>query len=484
MNREGQVIGRSIKWSSLTEIGVKFVTPVSTMILARILAPEAFGVLAVCSMIVSFAEIIADAGFGKYIVQAEFPDKETLHKYASIAFWAHLFVSVFLWNIISLFSKEFANWLGVPGKSDVIIIACLQLVFMSMISTQLGLLRRGFLFKKTFIARIVSVCTTFCITIPLALVLKSYWALIIGNLCGCIMNMITLTLMSKWLPKMYFSVSAFRNMFSFSFWSLCEGLAHWSIFWFDVFIVTQFYSTYYVGLYKNSTAIMLSFIGMITASMSPVLLSVLSRLKGQQSYNDVYMRICRLFMYIILPVCVEIFFYRDLVTLILLGNKWMEAANIIGLWSIMLGISVFIYSFPAEVFKSKGIPKYLFLYQLSYMFFLIPICIFSAKAGFWEFVYCRVSCVLIQIMLFFLFAKRYLTWNFKWIVSNYARPVFATSIFVFICLLICNETYSMGMQLIIGFFSYSIYVLICFILFRRDIIESKDVLMQKNINIK
>ena len=58
---ESKVIGRSMKWSSLTEIGVKFITPVSTMILARILSPDAFGVLAICSMLISFAEIIADA---------------------------------------------------------------------------------------------------------------------------------------------------------------------------------------------------------------------------------------------------------------------------------------------------------------------------------------------------------------------------------------------------------------------------------------
>lgn len=484
MSSDKQVIGRSIKWSSLTEIGVKLVTPISTMILARILAPEAFGILAVCSMIISFAEIIADAGFAKYIVQAEFPDKEMLHQYASVAFWAHFILSIFLWGIISLFSTDIAEWLGVSGKSDVIIIACLQLVFMSMISTQLALLRREFLFKKTFIARIVTVCTTFCVTVPLALILKSYWALIVGNLCGCIVNMITLTLMSKWLPKIYFSISVFRNMFSFSFWSLCEGMAHWAIFWFDVFIVTQFYSTYYVGLYKNSTAIMLSFIGMITASMSPVLLSILSRLKGQQSYNDIYIRFCRLFMYVVLPICVGIFFYRDLVTLILLGNKWLEAANIIGAWSIMLGISVFIYSFPAEVFKSKGMPKYLFLYQISYMLFLIPICAIYAKVGFWEFVYCRVSCVLIQVVLFFIFSKIYLSWNCKWLVLNFLRPVFATCIFVFICLFISTKDCSIELQFVKGLISFGLYLLICFVLFREDIVESKNILVKKEINIE
>jgi len=104
MGQNNNVIAKSIKWSSLTEIGVKMITPVSTMILARILDPEAFGVLAVCTMIVSFAEIIADAGFGKYLVQADFSDKDTMSRYASVAFWSHLAVALLLWTVIAVFS--------------------------------------------------------------------------------------------------------------------------------------------------------------------------------------------------------------------------------------------------------------------------------------------------------------------------------------------------------------------------------------------
>ncbi|WP_099293419.1 lipopolysaccharide biosynthesis protein [Butyricimonas sp. Marseille-P3923] len=478
---ENKVIGRSIKWSSLTEIGVKFITPVSTMILARILSPDAFGVLAICSMLISFAEIIADAGFGKYIVQAEFADEKMLHRYASVAFWSHLIMALFLWTIIIIFSDSIAAILGVEGKSNVIIVACSQLVFMSMISTQLGLLRRQFLFKKTFIARISTVCVTICITIPLALILKSYWALIIGNLCGSIVNVFVLTVMSKWYPNLYFSKAVFKDMFGFSFWSLCEGLAHWMIFWLDVFIVTQFYSIYYVGLYKNSVSIMLSFIGMITASMSPVLLSILARLKNDQSYNELYMRICRLFMYAVLPLCVGIFFCRDMVTLVLLGNKWMEAANIIGVWSLMLGVSVFVYSFPAEVYKSKGIPKYLFFYQLSYIVFLVPICIFSAKTGFWEFVYCRAGCVIIQVVLFFVFCKLCLHWNPVWVLNNLLKPVLATFVFASLCFCLCGEEYSIWGKLISVFVAYCCYVILCMTLFRKDIVESKRVLSEKEI---
>lgn len=484
MKNGGRVIVNSIKWSSFTEIGVKLITPITTMILARLLTPEAFGVLAICAMIISFAEIIADAGFGKYIVQADFHDEETLNKYASVAFWSHLIVATTLWITILLLADYIAEGLGVRGKENVIIVASTQLILMSAISTQLALLRRKFAFKKTFVARISVVLTTFCVTIPFALVLKSYWALIIGNLCGCFVNVIVLFMMSKWKPNCFFSIRILKDMFGFSFWSLAEGLAHWFIFWFDVFIVSRYFSTYYVGLYKNSTSIMFSAIGVITASMSPVLLSVLSRLRSDRnSYREVYMSITRLFMYGVLPVCTCVFFCKDLVTNILLGGQWLEASKIVGFWAIMLGISLFVYSFPAEIYKSMGKPQWLFFYQLSYIVFLMPICILSARFGFWEFVYTRVGCVLIQLLLYFIFLRLFLGWKISWVLNRYIKPIIAE--FVFIALILCiyvllNCWFTVGFVLPIVV-ACCLYILLCSTLFKQDIIHSFHIINKKEI---
>lgn len=475
-------IANSIKWSSFAEIGVKFITPITTMILARILAPEEFGILAICSMIVHFAEIIADSGFGKYIVQADFKDDEELNRYATVAFWSHLALALFIWGMIIISCKPLVNFLGIPGHQPVLIVACSQLVFLSMISTQLGLLRRKFEFKKAFVARIATAVVTFIVAVSIALINRSYWALIVGNVVGSIINALTLVWLSKWLPSLYYSVSVLKKMFMFSFWSLCEGLAHWFIFWCDVFIATQFFTIYQLGLYKNSTSILLSFIGMITASMSPVLLSVLSRLKNDDSYNEVYMRITKLFMYALLPVCLSIYFCRDFVTFVILGPKWMEAADIIGLWAIMLGISVFIYSFPAEIFKSKGIPKFLFVYQLCYIAFLVPLCVYATRFGFWVFVYVRVSCIFIQMMLYLIFNKIILKWNLRSFFAQMKDPIGMNILYGLTCLLAFRYVHSYLAQILLCIFLIALYAALCYYFFKEDILSSVKILSHKKLN--
>ena len=69
-------VGNATKWSAITEILSKIVTPISNMLLARILAPEAFGIVATITMITSFADVFTDAGFQKYIIQHQFKDEK------------------------------------------------------------------------------------------------------------------------------------------------------------------------------------------------------------------------------------------------------------------------------------------------------------------------------------------------------------------------------------------------------------------------
>ena len=56
------------KWSLATEVIVKIISPISQLILARLLAPEEFGMVATVTMVVNFADMFADAGFQKYLV--------------------------------------------------------------------------------------------------------------------------------------------------------------------------------------------------------------------------------------------------------------------------------------------------------------------------------------------------------------------------------------------------------------------------------
>lgn len=193
------------------------------------------------------------------------------------------------------------------------------------------------------------------------------------------------------------------------------------------------------------------------------------------------MSVTKLLMYIILPVCTLIFFCRDFVTLVLLGPKWEEGAMIIGCWALMLGISVFIYSFPAEVYKSKGIPKYLFFYQLSYIVLMVPICIYAALINFWDFVYTRCWVVGIQIILFFIFSKAVLGWHPAFIMSHIKKPMIINILFFGLCIgafwMVNNMFWRVGVAvLMLGLYGGFIWWKL-----KDELIKSKNLLTKKEL---
>jgi PST family polysaccharide transporter len=386
------------KWSFITEIATKVVSPITNMILARILAPEAFGVVTTVTMIISFADMFTDAGFQKYLVQHEFKDECEKHQNANVAFWSNLAISIFLWGVIALSSERIAILVGNPGLGHVITIACVQLVLTSFSSIQMALYKRDFDFKTLFLVRLVAICLPFVITIPLALVGLNYWALVIGAICMQFSNAIVLTIKSKWKPRLFYNMTILKKMLRFSIWSLVEAISIWFTVWVDVFIISSSMNAYYLGLFKTSVTMVNALMSLITASVIPILFSALSRLQNDsKQFNHMYFSIQKLISIIVFPMGIGIYLYRDLATQILLGIQWSEASGIIGVWALTSSIMVVLCNLCSEVYRSKGRPRVSFLAQILHLVVLVPVCIISSRYGFWTFVFAR-SLIRIQFV--------------------------------------------------------------------------------------
>lgn len=394
------------KWSAITEIVAKLVVPVTNMILARLLAPEAFGVVAIVIMIISFADMFTDVGFQKYLVQHEFKNEEEKYQNTTVAFWTNLGISLFLWSAIALFCESIATLVGNPGLGIVITIACIQLPLTSFSSIQMALYKREFNFKTLFLVRIISVGVPFVVTIPLAILGYSYWALIVGTICGQLSNAIILTVKSKWKPTLFYRFAILREMLSFSLWSLIETISIWLTLWADSIIIASTFNSYYLGLYRVSTSMVNSLLGIITAATTAVLFSTLSRLQNDDGeFNRIFLKIQKMVAILIFPLGVGVFLYSDLAMHILLGSQWEEASGVIGAWALAHTVAIVFGYYCSEVYRAKGRPKLSFLVQVLYMIVLIPTCIISSKFGFWPFVYARSATVIVFALVHLLVMK-------------------------------------------------------------------------------
>jgi O-antigen/teichoic acid export membrane protein len=447
-NKLNNKVATAARWSVITEIAAKLVTPITTMILARILAPEAFGVVATVTMIVSFAEMFADAGFQKYLVQHEFSDGKHKAESTNVAFWTNLTIGLFIWAIIIIFREPLAIMVGNPGLGIVIAIACVQLPITAFSSIQIALYRRDFDFKTLFLIRIIAICIPFVVTIPLALLGWSYWSIIIGTICGAIVNAIILTVKSWWKPQFFYSFKLLKEMLSFSVWSLIEAISIWFTGWIDIFIIGSVLSIYYLGLYRTSLAMVGGILGIITAATTPILFAALSRLQNDDNaFQAMFFTLQKIVAYCVLPMGVGIYLYSDVATQILLGSQWQEASEIIGVWALTSVIMIVFGHYSSEVYRAKGKPRLSFLAQVLHLVVLLPTCIISLKYGFWVLVYAR-ALIRIQFILVHLIIMKYaIKFPVRRMFTNVVNPVFFT-------LLMCGV--ALGLQQISPEFMWSL----------------------------
>lgn len=403
-------VRKATKWSAITEIVARLITPITSMVLARLLTPEAFGVVTTLTMIITFAEIFADAGFQKYLVQHEFRDDEDREQSTNVAFWSNFAMSMLIWGIIAIFADPLATLVGNPGLGYVLIIACVAIPLTAFSSIQMALYRRNLDFKTLFKVRIVSILIPLVVTIPFALLLRNFWALVFGHIAQNAVNAVLLTVYSKWRPKLYYSFAKLKEMLSFTIWSLVEAISIWLTSYVDVFIVGVMLNQHYLGLYKTSSALVGQIMGLITAATTPVLFSSLSRLQNNdQEFKHLFFKFQNLVGLLVIPLGVGIYCFSDLITSITLGTKWMEASMFIGLWGLTSAITIVLSHYSSEVYRAKGRPKLSVLAQWLHIIVLWPLTLITVKYGFETLCiarsWVRMELIIVNLVIIYMIVK-------------------------------------------------------------------------------
>lgn len=437
------------KWSSITEIVSKLITPITSIILARLLTPEAFGVVTTLTMVITFAEIFTDAGFQKYLIQHEFVDDTDREQSTNVAFWSNLIMSLAIWGIIAVFADPLAAMVGNPGLGHVLVIACVSIPLAAFSSIQMALYKRDLDFKTLFKVRIVGICIPLLVTVPLAFYLRSYWALVIGTIVSNAANAILLTVYSRWKPRFYYSFLKLKEMFSFSAWSVVEAVSIWLTGYVDVFIIGVYLNEYYLGLYKTSMTVVGQIMGLITAATTPILFSSLSRLQtDEQAFQTLFFKFQKLVGLLVIPLGVGIFCYSDLITKILLGNQWLEASSFIGLWGLTSAITIVLSHYSSEVYRAKGRPRLSVLAQVLHIIVLLPAVLIAVKHGFEVLsvtrALVRLELILVNLVIMYIVVKISPWKMFK----NISYSIFASMIMAIVAFLLKDVFYTFGWQLV------------------------------------
>ena len=292
---------------------------VSTMILARLLTPRDFGLVAMVTTVTSFLIVFKDAGLSIATVQRE----KITHAQVSNLFWINLGVSAL--GALILDSRV----------TPIMLVFSTAFLIAGFRVQHLALLKRQMRFKAIAIIEVGSMATGVLVGVIMALLRYGYWSLVGSSLSAEIAGFLLTGLVSRWRPQLPTRHSGIGPLVSFgvhrtaSDFIIC--LARGS----DSLLIGRFYGPAALGLYTRAGALLIRPLELFLSPINAVFIPTLSRLQSQpQRYRSTFLRLYE-------AIAFTGFFFTGLcfalarpLTLVLLGPKWEQAAVIFGGFTI------------------------------------------------------------------------------------------------------------------------------------------------------
>ena len=198
-------------WRLLERFGASGVTLIVSIILARLIDPEVYGLVAIVSVIISFVQVFVDGGLGTALVQKIDADDVDF----STVFFFNLVFSLVLYAILFLTAPLVARFYNCDDLCPVIRVLCLVVVISAVKSIQQSYVTKHLMFKRFFFSTIGGTVVAAVVGIWMAYRGYGVWALVFQNLVNQTIDTAILWITVRWRPKLLFSWDRLKKLFSY-----------------------------------------------------------------------------------------------------------------------------------------------------------------------------------------------------------------------------------------------------------------------------
>lgn len=346
---KGTII-KSILWKFLEKILVQGVQFVVTILLARLLLPSEFGIIALINIFIILSNVIIEGGLSTALIQKKYTDNIDF----STIFIANVFISIVLYIIIFFTAPFISSFYDESELIIVIRVLSISIIFYALNAVQIAYVAKHMLFKKMFSVSLISSILAGCLGILLAIMDFGIWALVAYNLSLSLFTTVVMWFVIQWRPQFIFDKNRFRGMFDFG----------WKIFLTN-FIITLFvnirsliigkiYTPATLAIYDRGRQFPCLIVDNINSAIQSVMLPTFSN--GQDNttmVKSMLKRSIRTSSLIIFPLLVGLFVAARPLVIFLLTDKWVGAVPFVRIFCVAY-ILFPIQMINLEVIKSLG----------------------------------------------------------------------------------------------------------------------------------
>ena len=322
-------------WKFAERMGAQLVTAIISIVLARLLLPEDYGLVSIVTILITLCNVFVSNGFGNSLIQKKEVDEVDF----SSVFYASLVLSLGLYAILFISAPFIAKFYNNDLLAPVLRVMGLRLPIAAINSVQQAYVARQMAFKKFFFATLFGALASGGVGLWMAYNGYGVWALVGQYLLNVVIGTLTLWIIVKWRPRLVFSFQKLKVLFSYGWKLLVSGLLNTGYNELRGLVIGKKYTASDLAYYEQGKKYPSLLAVNMDAAFSAVLLSSMSKVQDDREKVKMAARkSIRFSSYFIMPCMVGLACVAEPFVRIVFTDKWLPMVP-------YLQIMCFVYAF-------------------------------------------------------------------------------------------------------------------------------------------
>ena len=341
-------------WNSVNQFGNQGANFIFSIVLARLLGPEEYGLIAMVTIFTSLLGVITNFGFGLAAIQRDNTSNNE---------WSTLFFLNFLFGIFSASTLFFFSTSIGKFYDKEILVGISKFLAIGLILSPLSIVPKTKLIKKIdyksiSIATIISTTLSGAVGVLLALNDFGVYSLVYQRILNYLLNLIGLWVFNKfWIPSLTFSIAFIKEIFSFSFYTFLSGILSFATRNTDNLLIGKFIGDKELGEYNRAYSFLMFPINMISRVITSVLFPSYSQIKTDlKKISSSFISISLITAFTTIPIMSVFFLSAHEIVLIIFGKQWISIAYLIKLFCL-IGVYQSVLSLNGPIYIALGYVK-------------------------------------------------------------------------------------------------------------------------------
>ncbi|MCK5466094.1 lipopolysaccharide biosynthesis protein [Candidatus Parcubacteria bacterium] len=354
-------------WIFSLRVITRLLNLVKLIVLARLLSPSDFGLFGIALLSLSILETFSQTGFNRALIQK----KGDISSYLDSVWTAGIIRGIIIAIILFFTSPYIAIFFDVPEVVPILRTIGLVVIIKSFVNIAIIYFQKELEFKKYFQYQFLGSLSSAVVTISVAIIFQSVWALVFGLLAGSLIRLLMSYRIDSYRPKIRIDLQKLKELWGFGKWVMGSSMLVFLITHGDDIFVGKLLGVTALGFYQFAYSISNAPATGITHVISKITFPAYSKLQDDiPRLRKAYLKVLSITTLFSFPIAGLIFILASDFTMIFLGEKWMPmvpAMQVLCLWGLIRSIG----ATTGPVFQAVGKPKIVTKLQLFVLILLM-----------------------------------------------------------------------------------------------------------------